>query len=332
MKSFRTYLTLAAAVVAMASMTTSCGNSENKGGKSTSISSGLAEIACDASFEDIISQEIDVYEYIYPKANIMPYYVDENAAIDSLLNFSVKLAVTTRPLTEKEVSYLKSNKKQVRQSQIAVDALALIVNPANTMEIIDLADLRDILSGKLTQWDKVVPGSKLGDISVVFDHQGSSTVKYMRDSLLNGGELGPNCYAQKTPPAVFEAVEKNKNAIGVIGVSWINDDLQGRRPSAEELTQAIEKNDTIDQKFNPKVKVLKVQSPHSMTAYKPYQIYIFNGDYPLYRQIYLISTGVNGSLAHGFYSFVTGFQGQKLIQMTGVLPKVVHNTQMVNIN
>lgn len=318
--------------LALTGLLSACGNSEGKGGPTTTPSSGLTEIACDASFEDIIAQEIDVYEYIYPKANIMPYYVDENAAIDSLLNMSVKLAVTTRKLTDKEIAYLKGQNKQVRQAQIAVDALALIVNPDNALEIIDLPDLRDILSGKIKEWDKIVPGSKLGEISVVFDHQGSSTVKYMRDSLLNGGQLGPNCYAQKTPPAVFEAVQKNKNAIGVIGVSWVNDDLEGRHLSAEELAQAIEKNDTIDQKFKGGVKVLKVQSPHSMTAYKPYQLYIFNGDYPLYRQIYLISTGVNGSLAHGFYSFVTGFQGQKLIQMTGVLPKVVNLATAVNIN
>lgn len=319
------------ALTALLISATACGSSDNKGGALTTPSSGLTEIACDASFEDIIQQEIEVYEYIYPKANIMPYYVDENAAIDSLLNLSVKLAVTTRTLTDKEVAYLKSQKKQVRQSQIAVDALALIVNPENPIEIMDLPDLRDILSGKISEWDKVTPGSKLGKISVVFDHQGSSTVKYMRDSLLNGGELGPNCYAQKTPPAVFEAVEKNKNAIGIIGVSWINDNLQGRRPSTEELAQIIEKNDTIDQQFKTSVKVLKVQSPHSMTAYKPYQFYIFNGDYPLFRQIYLISTGAGGTLAHGFYSFVTGFQGQKLIQMTGVLPKTVNIATAVNL-
>ena len=71
-----------------------------------------------------------------------------------------------------------------------------------------------LLTGRLTEWDKVVPGSKLGKINVVFDHQGSSTVSYMRDSLLNGAQLGANCFAQKTPTAVFEAVEKNKNAIG----------------------------------------------------------------------------------------------------------------------
>lgn len=323
---------LTACAVLLAFTVTACGDSKDKGGASTSPSSGLTEIACDASFEDIISQEIDVYEYIYPKANIMPYYVDENAAIDSLLNFSVKLAVTTRPLTDKEVEYLKSHKKQVRQSQIAVDALALIVNPENPCDVMDLKDLKGILSGKLTTWDQVVPGAKRDSIRVVFDHQGSSTVKYMRDSLLNGAPLGPNCRAQKTPPAVFEAVEKNKNAIGIIGVSWINDDMQGRNLSAEEMAKAIERNDSVDQKFKTNVKVLKVENPATATAYKPYQYYIFRGEYPLFRQIYIISTGVNGSLAHGFYSFVTGFQGQKLIQMTGVLPKVVQSSTMVQLN
>lgn len=309
-----------------------CSGNTDKGGKTTTPSSGLTEIACDASFEDIISQEISVYEYIYPKASIMPYYVDENSAIDSLLNFSVKLAVTTRPLTEKEVSFLKSHNKQVRQSQIAVDAIALIVNPANNMDIIDMADLKDIVSGKIKEWDKIVPGSKLGEISVVFDHQGSSTVKYMRDSLLNGAQLGPNCYAQKTPTAVFEAVEKNTNAIGVIGVSWINDDMQGRHASTAEVVQAIERNDPVDQKFKTSVKVLKVQSPNSLTAYKPYQAYILSGEYPLFRQIYLISSGAGGTLAHGFYSFVTGFQGQKIIQLSGVLPRVVQSSTAVQIN
>ena len=36
--------------------------------------------------------------------------------------------------------------------------------------------------------------------------------------------------------------------------------------------------------------------------------------------MYMITTGVNGSLSHGFYSFVTGTIGQKIIQRTGILP------------
>lgn len=247
--------------------------------------SGIATIACDASFENILSQEIDVFEYIYPEASIIPYYVDEHAAIDSLLNFSTKMAITTRPLTQKEVDYLKGQKKMVHQTQIAVDAIALIVNPDNPMEIIDKKEIAEILTGKLSKWDEVVPNKNLGDISVVFDHQGSSTVHYMRDSLLNGGEFGPNVYAQKKPTEVFDAVATNKNAIGVIGVSWITDDMKGREMNRQEMAEAVERNDTTELSFNSKIKVLKVRADGQVTAYKPYQYYIYTGEYPLYRQI-----------------------------------------------
>ena len=34
----------------------------------------------------------------------------------------------------------------------------------------------------------------------------------------------------------------------------------------------------------------------------------------------MITTGVSGSLASGFYSFVTGDIGQKIILKTGIMP------------
>ena len=279
-----------------------------------------------------MAQEIDVFEYIYPNASIMPLYTDQNAAIDSLLDFKTKTIVVTRALTQKEVDYLKSNKKQVRQSQIAVDALALIVNPANNVEILSKPEIAEILSGKITEWNQVVPGNNhLGKIEVVFDHQGSSTVQYMRDSLLAGGEFGPNVYAQKSPQAVFDAVAANKNAVGIIGVSWISRDLSTRELSREDFAKAVERNDTTDISFDNQVKVLKVRGNNEVTAYQPYQYYIYNASYPLYRQIYMITTAPGGSIGHGFYTFVTGFQGQKIMLTTGVLPKVVQPT-MVQIN
>ena len=292
--------------------------------------SGLATMVCDATFENIMSQEIDVFEYIYPNSSIIPYYTDEHAAFDSLFDFKTKMIVVTRLLTEKEIEYFKSNKKQVRQSQIAVDALALIVNPANEVNVLSKKEIAEILSGEITRWDQVEP-SKLGDIEVVFDHQGSSTVQYMRDSLLNGRDFGPNVFAQKNPQGVFDAVAKNKNAVGIIGVSWISSDMGGQEKTREEFAASLERNDTTEISFSNKIKVLKVRGNNEVTAYKPYQYYIFEGSYPLYRQIYMITTAAGGTITHGFYSFVTGFKGQKIIQMTGVLPKTVQ-PRMVNVN
>lgn len=326
----KTYLRMmTAGVLALGGLC--CVSSCGKKAESTS-SSGIATVVCDASFENIMDQEIDVFEFIYRDANIIPYYTDQKSAIDSLLEFKTRLAVTTRPLNQKEVDYLKSHGKQVRQSQIAVDALALIVNPANSVNVLSKPEIAEILSGKITKWSDVVPGNDhLGDIEVVFDHQGSSTVQYMRDSLLNGEPFGPNVFAQKTPQDVFKAVSVNKNAVGIIGVEWISSDMKTKELQREDYVKAVQSNDTTDIAFSDDVKVLKVRGNDEVTAYQPYQYYIFNGSYPLYRQVYMISTGTGGSLSHGFYSFVTGFHGQKIILTSGILPKVVQPT-MVNIN
>ena len=307
----------AAAVIAASIMAVSCGK------KNEQKPSTLAKIACDESFENIMEQEIDVYEYIYPKEDVLAYYVPENAAIDSIMAMGgVKAAVITRPLTDQEVSFLRSNKKVVHQQRIAVDALALIVNPANPVEILSRKDIAEILSGEVTRWDQVEP-CKLGDIDVIFDHQGSSTVKYMRDSILNGKPFGPNVSAVKTNPDVFKAVAENKNAMGIIGVSWVASDMSGKDKTVGGLAQAVEKSDTTTMDFNSDVKVLKVRGNDVVQAYKPYQAYIFDGSYPLYRSVYMVTTSPGGTVTHRFYSFVTGFQGQKMIQMTGILPATV---------
>ncbi|MCM1504018.1 MAG: substrate-binding domain-containing protein [Muribaculum sp.] len=293
-------------------------------------SSGLATIVCDDSFENIMNQEIDVFEYnCKGNANIIPYYVSEKACVDSLLDLKTKTIVITRELNEKEKAYLEGQKKHPRSNRIAVDAIALIVNPHNTVEMLSVSEISDILTGKVTRWDELEP-SKLGEIQVVFDNEGSSTVQYMRDSVMNGQQFGSNVFAQNSSQEVFRQVQMRKNAIGVIGVSWISADMRTRDMPREERIKSLSEQDTTVTEFDANVKVLKVRRDDSLKAYKPYQAYIYDGNYPLYRSIYMITTGVNGSLSHGFYSFVTGTVGQKIIQRTGVLPARVQ-PRMVNL-
>ena len=286
--------------------------------------SGIARVACDKTFENILQQEIDVYEYQYPKANIMPYYVDEKAALDSLLNIGdVKTIIIPRRLNEKELKYLKSKDRNVRQQMIAVDAIALITNPQNKFnEPLSRNDLARILSGEIKRWNELGP-SNAGNIKVVFEHQGSSTVQYMQDSIMNGAKFAPNVYVVKTPQEVFAAVKDDPDALGVIGVSWISSDLNVRELDTSELYDHFNNTSEINQVFNDSINVLAVRPDDSPLARKPYQAYIFDGTYPLFRQMWMITTAPGGSLASGFYAFVTGPLGQKLIQSTGVLPAIV---------
>lgn len=293
------------------------------------------QLVCDASFENIMDQEIDVFEYYYNnsrrQALVVPYYVSQSAAFDSLLNpdNAIKTIVAARRLTDAEKTRLRNQKRRPREQRIAVDAVALIVNNRNPQEAISMKELRQVLSGEVRSWKEMWP-TKLDSIRIVFDQNGSSLVQFMRDSINGGRDFGPNVYAEGSSRKVFEAVSRHPNAIGIIGVSWVSTDMDGTTLSKEEMRQRSEANDTTNLGFSPDVKVLAVSSDDSNMAYKPYQAYIFDGRYPLYRSIYMITTTVGGTLNNAFYAFVTGMQGQKVIQLTGILPATVQ-PRMVQI-
>ena len=301
----------------LASTLTGCLKYEKKANSSTT---GTMTMVCDETFRNIIEQEIDVFEYQYPDAHVLAMYATQNEALDSLFSLNTRTVVIARDLTKKERDFLKSKRRNVKCSKIAVDAVALIVNKDNPCNILTTKEVGDILSGSSTRWDDLEP-SPLGKISVVFDDKASSLVQFMRDSLLNGGDLGPNVYAQGSIPAVVETVSKNVNAIGVLGVTWISSDMQSAELTPEELAMSGISDEPVQgASLSQDIKVLKLRRPDEVTAYKPYQQNIFDGTYPLFRPIYMVTTGVSGSLASGFYTFVTGDIGQKIILKTGIMP------------
>lgn len=301
---------------------------------------GSATMYCDDGFRHILQEEIEVFEYQYPNSAIIPFYVDEQTAMDSLLENKTQLVVTTHELTQDQIKYIKDKyRRVVRQSCIAVDAVALIVNKENPINTVTLSDIKDIISGKISKWNQLAVADE-GNIRLVFDNQGSSTVSYMREKFLGEGGMvsdNPNAFAQKDNAEVFDIVKKDKNAIGIISVSWLGSDLQEAKnvPVKKRMADYAVENDTVATNLTTEVKILKVANPveendYSTVAYMPYQAYINSGEYPLYRKVYMISTATGSSVLNSFYQFSKGFIGQKIISKTGILPYHM-STRMVNL-
>ena len=291
---------------------------------------GSATIFCDDGFKNILEEEIQVFEFSYPESSILPFYVSEQEAIDTLMSDNTQAIIVTRELTKDQKEYLKKKfKRVVRTHCIAVDAVALITNKDNDVQSISMDEIRDILQGKKTRWSQL-GGNDTTAIKIVFDNAGSSTVSYMRDTFLPEGAKisdNPNAYAQNNNAAVFDIVKKDKNALGIISVSWLGDDLSAAKniPVEKRYEDYKNENDTVSTNLTTEVNILKVSNPteandYSPIAYKPYQVYINSGEYPLFRKVYMISTASKSSVINSFYMFVTGFAGQKIISKTGILP------------
>ncbi|TWV09900.1 phosphate ABC transporter substrate-binding protein [Bacteroidaceae bacterium HV4-6-C5C] len=292
----------------------SCQN-KPKDGRTDTYSSGVITIAADESFEPIVQQEIDVFEGLYPSASIVPRYVTEVEAVNLLLRDSLRLAITSRRLTQSEMASFHSRKFFPQEIKLATDGLALIVNKSNPDTLISVNTIQKILTGKVTKWKDIYASSKLRNITIVFDNKNSSTVRFAVDSICKGKPLSNNVKALKTNPEVINYVAHNPDAIGVIGVNWLSD-----------------KNDSTGLSFTKEVQVMSVSYSDDATpenSYKPYQAYLFYGNYPLVRSIYALMNDPRNALPWGFSSFLSSDRGQRIILKSGLVPatqpiRVVH--------
>lgn len=284
-----------------------CKHDKPKNARTDTYSSGAIEFVSDESFSPIINEELDVFHSIYIQAKVTPKYINELDAINMLMEEKTCLAITTRRFTDAEIENLRGRKFLPITVPLAYDGLAFIINNNNPDSCITVNDIRKILSGKATNWKDIYPNSKLGEFDVVFDNPKSSTVHYCVDSILGGVPINsPHITAVNKSAEVIDYVSKHDNAIGVIGSNWLND-----------------KRDTTNVTFKKNIRVMSVSrmdTANPQNSWKPYQYYIYNGNYPLIRTIYaLVNDPING-LPWGFAQFIASPKGQLIIFKSGLLP------------
>lgn len=275
---------LAGTIASVVLIACNTGGSKN-GGELDTPTKGTIRISVDQTYKPLIESEIKVFESLYPKTKIIAEYKPEADCFKDLFNDSSRLIIVTRDLKEEEKEYFKKERIRPQSLQLATDAVALIVNHANPDSILTMDQVRQIMSGAAERpWQ------------IVFDNQNSSTVRFILDSINKGKPLPTNTMAAQTNPEVIDYVEKNKNAIGVIGVNWISDT-----------------NDSTSIEFTNRIKTVKVRADNNTDFVQPYQFYIGMKTYPLTRGMFFVLKEPYHGLGAGFATFLGGQEGQLLI-------------------
>lgn len=285
----------------------SCKEKKHKGGRTDTYSSGVIKFTSDESFSPFIEEQKQVFESVYPKASVTPVYTSESDGMNMLLEGKTCLLIASRNFKESELKNLQERNFMPQAIKLAYDALALIVNKENNDTCISVNDLKRILNGNALNWSDINPKSKRGRITLVFDNRKSSAVHFAEDSILGGKPItSPNVYAAQKSADVIDYVEQTPGAIGIIGSNWLND-----------------KRDSTNLTFNKNIRVMSVSKApkaNPQNSWKPYQYYIYNGNYPLIRTVYaLLNDPING-LPWGFAHFIESPKGQLIILKTGLLP------------
>lgn len=284
-----------------------CDGKKTKGSRTDTPTSGTIEFVADESFSPFIEEERQQFEFEYPKAHLIARYADDITGFKKLQDLKTCLFFTSRALKAGEVAYFKFKNLIPSVFPIGYDGLAFIVNRNNTDTCITVNDIKRVLSGEVKKWSELYPKSKRGDIEVVFDNPASATLHYVIDSIMGGKNLtADNIVAAKSSKAVIDYVNKNINAIGIIGSNWLND-----------------KRDSTNTTFKKNIHVMSVsikEKATPMNSWKPYQAYLLDGRYPFVRTLYAIVIDPYKALPWSFANYVTGPKGQLILFKTGLLP------------
>jgi len=308
--SVATLLVVAVAVV-------SCNGPGSPGAQDTPTSGNVA-VSVDETFAPILQAQIDTFAKLYPNAHVQMSFQPEEKVMLDLINDKVKLAVVARKLNAEETADFVKQNVIPRTTRIGIDGLAIVLNRANPDSLLTVAQLADIFTGKTSNWNQISGKKALAAINVVFDANRSSTARYVRDTITRGTALTTRVFAATSNPALLDYVATHPSAIGIVGVNWISD-----------------RDDPTAMKFFNKVRVASITSrpnPKPDDFIQPFQVYLAEKtpaqlaehadlqNYPLRRNLYVISREARAGLGTGFASFVAGKNGQLIFQKSGLLP------------
>lgn len=216
-----------------------------------------------------------------------------SVAYRNIVNGSADVIFVAGPSAEQE-AYAREKGVELVYTPIGKEAFVFFVNPANPIESLTLAQIRDIYGGKITCWDELgVKG--LGGIRAFQRSEGSGSqtalVKLMGDAPLMEA---PKEMKMGGMLDIVEATADYKNFKNAVGYSF--------RFYCTELISDFE------------VKLLAIN------GVSPTRENIENGAYPIASYFYAVTRSDADENTRALLDWIQGPQGQKLIDETGYTP------------
>ena len=193
--------------------------------------SGAIQMVGSTSMEKMANALSEAFMEKYPDVTVTAEFVGSSAGVEAVLSGSADIGNSSRSLKDEE----KQN--GAVENIVAIDGIAVCVDPANTVTGLDKQQLTDIYTGAVTNWKDV--GGADAPIIVVGREAGSGTRGAFEEIL--GVEDGC-AYANEldSTGAVMAKVASTPGAIGYVSLDALDDSvaalaLDGVEATAENI-------------------------------------------------------------------------------------------------
>ncbi|MBK8956574.1 MAG: phosphate ABC transporter substrate-binding protein [Saprospiraceae bacterium] len=210
--------------------------------------------------------------------------------VTALMDGNTDIAMSSRDLKSDEKLKFQEKQMNIEIVTLAVDALAVVVNPKNTVSKLTREQLEGIFTGTITNW-KELGGEDLA--IVVYSRENSSgTYEFFKEHVMDKKNYASSVLNMPATGAIVQSISQTAGAIGYIGLAYMS----------------------------PEVKALEVSYDQGTTFVGPSMESAKNKTYPISRPLYYIYDVKNSEKVKSYLDYTLSEAGQKLVEEVGYIP------------
>ncbi|MEM1242830.1 MAG: substrate-binding domain-containing protein, partial [Cyanobacteria bacterium P01_H01_bin.26] len=223
-----------------------------------------------------------------------------SAGIQMLLNGQLDFAQTSRPLTPEEKRQAEQQGLMLQEIPVAVEGVAVVTHPEVSLTNVSQAQLRDIYTGQLTNWQQL-GGRDLPIVPISRNDEGG-TVQFFSQTVLGGSPLTSSV---RRSDSTTKALRLTANTPGAVYFA----------SAPEVIDQCTIKPLSIDQQPPYQPPYVDLQNCPSQRN-QPNLNGFASGDYPLTREIYIVSNA-DVPIGQAYAALLLSDEGQTALNAAG---------------
>jgi len=283
-------LVLAIAVCAAGVISSGCSR------KSDKAASGSIQVKGSDTMVNLGQAWAESFMKKHPGSGVSVTGGGSGTGIAALLNKTTDIAESSRTIKPEEIEQAKKNGITLKEIKVAYDGIAVVVNPANKVSALTMAQLADVFMGKITNWKQL--GGRDEKIVLLSREVNSGTHVYFKEHVLNKGdskgtnEFSSSALLMPSSQAIADEVEKNTAAVGYYGMGYISN----------------------------RQKVVPISSGPDAEPVMPSEETVLSGKYPISRPLFMYTDGEPSGLTKEFIDFVLSDEGAKIVRSLDFVP------------
>jgi len=210
--------------------------------------------------------------------------------IAALINGTTDICASSRSIAAKEIKQAQEKGISTKETIVANDGIAVVVNPQNPVSELSMEQLAKIFTGSYMKWDQA--GGLPEEILVLSRESSSGTFVFFQEHVLKKKDYSKRAKFLPATSAIIQAVSADKGAIGYVGLGY-----------------------ALEAKGN--VKIAAVKPDANSPAVIPSDETVISGKYLIARPLYFYTAGRAEGTVKRFIDFCLSNKGQAIVKETG---------------